>query len=66
MEVQVGRPQGPGLFHHVWLVDFRCVKGRCGTSLRFVSSLGLGPPLDAPRRPAIVKPNANLLVSLSS
>jgi hypothetical protein len=40
--------QGSGPFHHFHSTS-RCVKGRCGTSLRFVSSLGRRPPLDPPR-----------------
>jgi hypothetical protein len=41
---QVGRPKGPA-HSIVSTPPSRCVKGRCGTSLRFVSSLGQRPPL---------------------
>ena len=36
----VGRPKGPA-YSIISRNRVRCVKGRCGTPLRFVSSLGL-------------------------
>src|SRR5215469_11306601 len=49
---QVGR--GPGRQSRLWTAKYdRSLKGRSGTALRSVSSLGLRPSLDPPR-PALM------------